>query len=44
MTELKAKSYFLFDIVEVQVKRFLNAERLKAEAVSVNKVSAVKLR
>jgi hypothetical protein len=28
----KAKSHFLFDIVEVQVKRFLNAERLKAEA------------
>ncbi len=28
----KAKSHFLFDIVELQVKRFLNAERLKAEA------------
>jgi hypothetical protein len=28
----KAKSHFLFDIVEVQVKHFLNAERLKAEA------------
>jgi hypothetical protein len=28
----RAKSHFLFDIVEVQVKRFLNAERLKAEA------------
>jgi hypothetical protein len=27
-----AKSHFLFDIVEVQVKRFLNAERLRAEA------------
>ena len=28
----KARSHFLFDIVELQVKRFLNAERLKAEA------------
>jgi hypothetical protein len=28
----RAKSHFLFDIVEVQVKRFLNADRLKAEA------------
>ena len=31
----KAKSHFLFDIVEVQVKRFLNAERLKAEAEQI---------
>jgi hypothetical protein len=28
----RARSHFLFDIVELQVKRFLNAERLKAEA------------
>jgi hypothetical protein len=28
----RAKSHFLFDIVEVQVERFLNAERLRAEA------------
>ncbi len=28
----RAQSHFLFDIVEAQVKRFLNAERLKAEA------------
>jgi hypothetical protein len=28
----KSKSHFLFDIVELQVKRFLNAERFKAEA------------
>jgi hypothetical protein len=28
----QARSHFLFDIVELQVKRFLNAERLKAEA------------
>ncbi len=28
----RARSYFLFDIVELQVKRYLNAERLKAEA------------
>jgi hypothetical protein len=27
-----AKSHLIFDIVEVQVKRFLNAERLRAEA------------
>jgi hypothetical protein len=31
----KAKSHFLFDIVELQVKRFLNAEMLKAEAEQV---------
>ncbi len=29
---VRARSHFLFDIVEAQVKRFLNAERLKAEA------------
>jgi hypothetical protein len=29
-----ARSHFLFDIVEPQVKRFLNAERLKAEALA----------
>jgi hypothetical protein len=28
----KAQSHFLFDIVDPQVKRYLNAERLKAEA------------
>ncbi len=28
----RARSHFLFDIVVAQVKRFLNAERLKAEA------------
>jgi hypothetical protein len=28
----RARSHFLFDIVELQVKQFLNAERLKAEA------------
>ena len=28
----KARSHFLFEIVELQVKRYLNAERLKAEA------------
>ena len=28
----RARSHFFFDIVELQVKRFLNAERLKAEA------------
>jgi hypothetical protein len=28
----KARSRFLFDIVELQFKRYLNAERLKAEA------------
>jgi hypothetical protein len=28
-----ARSHFLFEIVEAQVKRFLNAERLKAEAL-----------
>ncbi len=28
------RSHFLFDIVEPQVKRFLNAERLKAEALA----------
>ena len=28
-----ARSHFLFDIVDPQVKRFLNAERLKAEAL-----------
>ena len=27
----KARSHFLFEIVELQVKRYLNAERLKAE-------------
>ena len=30
-----ARSHFLFDIVEPQVKRFLNAERLKAEALAL---------
>ncbi len=29
-----ARSHFLFEIVEPQVKRFLNAERLKAEALA----------
>jgi hypothetical protein len=29
-----ARSHFLFDIVDPQVKRFLNAERLKAEALN----------
>ncbi len=28
----KTRSHFLFEIVELQVKRYLNAERLKAEA------------
>jgi hypothetical protein len=28
----KARSHFLFEIVELPVKRYLNAERLKAEA------------
>ncbi len=28
-----ARSRFLFEIVEAQVKRFLNAESLKAEAL-----------
>jgi hypothetical protein len=28
----KARSHFLFEIVELQVKKYLNAERLKAEA------------
>jgi hypothetical protein len=28
----RARSHFLFEIVELQVKRYLNAERLKAEA------------
>jgi hypothetical protein len=28
----KARSHFLFEIVELQVKRYLNAERLKAKA------------
>ncbi len=28
-----ARSHFLFDIVDLQVRRFLNAERLKAEAL-----------
>ncbi len=28
----RAKSHFLFDIVEVQVKHFLNAERLRLRA------------
>jgi hypothetical protein len=31
----RARSHFLFDIVEVQVKRFLNAERLRAEPARV---------
>ena len=30
-----ARSHFLFDIVEPQIKRFLNAERLKAEALAL---------
>jgi hypothetical protein len=30
-----ARSHFLFDIVDPQVKRFLNAERLKAEALAL---------
>ena len=34
----RAKSHFLFDIVEVQVKRFLNAERLRAEAEQPTRV------
>ena len=29
-----ARSHFLFDIVDPQVRRFLNAERLKAEALA----------
>jgi hypothetical protein len=29
-----AQSHFLFEIVDPQVKRFLNAERLKAEALA----------
>jgi hypothetical protein len=28
----KARSHFLFEIVELPIKRYLNAERLKAEA------------
>ncbi len=30
----RARSHFLFEIVDPQVKRFLNAERLKAEALN----------
>ena len=38
----KAQSHFLFDIVDPQVKRYLNAERLKAEAESPAKVLTYK--
>ena len=36
MTEVYdlARSHFVFEIVDPQVKRFLNAERLKAEALN----------
>jgi hypothetical protein len=36
-----ARSHFLFDIVDPQVKRFLNAERLKAEALNPPPVTLV---
>jgi hypothetical protein len=35
----KARSHFLFEIVELQVKRYLNAERLKAEAEPQPRIS-----
>ena len=34
----KARSHFLFEIVELQVKRYLNAERLKAEAENPTRI------
>jgi hypothetical protein len=36
-----SRSHFLFDIVDPQVKRFLNAERLKAEALNPPPVTLV---
>ena len=38
----RARSHFLFDIVELQVKRFLNAERLKAEAENLPRILSYK--
>jgi hypothetical protein len=38
----RAQSHFLFDIVDPQVKRYLNAERLKAEAEAPVRVLSYK--